>query len=216
AAFTWSKTLANSDAMDGGYLGPAVGYQQQVNYQAEYSMSADDVPKRLVIGHVYELPVGRGKALGSNWGTVLDKTLGHWQFSGLSTFQSGYPMAISETGHTTGAQGGGDRPNMIGTPTAACNGGASRSARIAGASLLATPFRTAPPFQFGNSARTLPCLRDGIKNLDWSLMKSIPVKESFHAEFRAEFFNLFNRPQLGAPNTTFNSSGFGQVTTQFN
>ena len=47
-------------------------------------------------------------------------------------------------------------------------------------------------------------------------MKSIPVKESFHAEFRAEFFNLFNRPQLGAPNTTFNSSGFGQVTTQFN
>jgi hypothetical protein len=216
AAFTWSKTLADADAMDGGYLGPNVSYQQLVNFQAEYSMTADDVPKRLVLGHVYELPVGRGKTLGSNWGGVLDKTLGHWEFSGLSTFQSGYPMAISETGHTTGAQGGGDRPNLIGSPTAACNGGASRSAKIAGASLLATPFQTASPFYFGDSARTLPCLRDGIKNLDWSLMKGIPIKESFHMEFRAEFFNLTNRPQLGAPNTTFNSSGFGQVTTQFN
>ena len=63
--------------MDGGYLGPSVGYQQLVNYQAEYSMTADDVPKRLVLGHVYELPIGKGKALGSNWNGPLDKVLGH-------------------------------------------------------------------------------------------------------------------------------------------
>jgi len=217
AAFTWSKTLANSDAMDSGYLGPSVSYQQQVNYQAEYSMTADDVPKRLVLGHVYELPVGKGKAIGSNWNGTLDKVLGHWQFSGLTTFQSGYPMAITETGHTTGAQGGSDRPNVLGSPTAACVDGASRSARLnPGGSLNSSAFQTATPFYFGNSARTLPCLRDGIKNLDWSILKIIPIKESFNLEFRSEFFNLTNRPQLGAPNTTFNNSGFGQVTTQFN
>jgi hypothetical protein len=59
-------------------------------------------------------------------------------------------------------------------------------------------------------------LNDGVKNLDWSLMKGIPIKEAFHMEFRAEFFNLLNRPQLGMPNTTFNSSGFGTITSQYN
>lgn len=213
AAFTWSKTLSNADNMDAGYLGPAVGYQQLVNFQAEYSMTADSVPKRLVIGHVYDLPIGKGQALGSNWGTALDTVLGHWQFSGIATFQSGYPMAISETGHTTGAFGGGDRPDLIGD---ACVPGASRSARIAGDSLNLAAFQTAPPYSFGNASRTLSCLRDGVKNFDWALMKTFPIKEAMGIQFRAEFFNIFNRPQLGAPNTTFNSSAFGQVTSQYN
>lgn len=216
AAFTWSKTLANADDMDAGYLGPAAGYQQLVNFNAEYSMTADDVPKRLVIGHVYELPIGQGKTIGSSWGPGLDRVLGHWELSGITTFQSGYPMGIGVTGHTTGAFGGGNRPDVVGSPTAACVSGASRSAQIAGDSLNPAGFMTPPNFSFGNAARTLPCLKDGIKNFDWSLSKSIPIKESIHAQFRADFFNLFNRPQLGSPNTTFNSSGFGTVSSQAN
>ena len=73
------------------------------------------------------------------------------------------------------------------------------------------------PFTFGTTPRLLPsCRIDGIKNFDITIIKHIPIKESVRAEFRAEFFNAFNRPQFGAPNMTFGSGSFGQVTRQEN
>jgi len=32
-------------------------------------------------------------------------------------------------------------------------------------------------------------------------------------EFRSEFFNAFNHPQFGDPDTEFTSTTFGQITT---
>lgn len=213
AAYTWSKNLTNADSFEGGYLGPQVGYQNTYNYQGEWSLSAEDVPQRLVIGHVYDLPIGHGERFGSHMPSVLDKALGHWQFSGITTFQSGFPLPISETAHQTGAFGGGDRPNVIGNP---CMSGLSRGQRIIQGTLNPSAFQTPPEFSFGNAPRLLGCLGDPIKNFDWSLVKFIPITERFNAEFRAEFFNIFNRPQLANPNTTFNSSSFGLITSQLN
>ena len=69
------------------------------------------------------------------------------------------------------------------------------------------------PFQFGSAPRTLPrCRGDGWKNFDVSITKNILIKESVRTEFRAEFFNLFNRPQLKRPNMTVGSGSFGRIT----
>jgi hypothetical protein len=35
-------------------------------------------------------------------------------------------------------------------------------------------------------------------------------------EVRAEFFNAFNTPRFGMPNTTFGSDTFGVVNSQYN
>jgi hypothetical protein len=213
-AYTFSKTLTNSDSFEAGYLGPAVGYQNTVDYKGEWSLSAADVNHRLVVGHVYDLPIGRGKALGGNMPSAADKILGHWQFAGMTTIQSGFPIGIGEAGHTTGAFGGGDRPNQIG---AAClDTGRSRGEKILGY-LNPAGFAAPAPYTFGNAPRMLNgCRMDGQKNFDLSLIKFIPIKEKFNAEFRAEFFNAFNRPQLGGPNTTFNGGSFGVITSQAN
>jgi hypothetical protein len=214
AAYTYSKTLTNTDSFEAGYLGPAVGYQNNVDYKGEWSLSAADVTHRLVLGHVYDLPVGRGKKLGANMSSALDKVVGHWQFSGLTTFQSGFPIGIGEAGHTTGAFGGGDRPNQIGAPC--LDTGRSRGEKIEGY-LNPAGFAAPPPYTFGNATRLLNgCRADGQKNFDLSLIKFIPITERFNGEFRAEFFNAFNRPQLGGPNTTFNGGSFGVITSQAN
>ena len=39
--------------------------------------------------------------------------------------------------------------------------------------------------------------------------------ERFTLDFRAEAFNVLNKVNLQAPNTTFGSSTFGQVTTAY-
>ncbi|MGH9354872.1 MAG: hypothetical protein ACRD10_01945, partial [Terriglobia bacterium] len=43
----------------------------------------------------------------------------------------------------------------------------------------------------------------GLVDFDFSLMKNFPFKaisEDFNAQFRAEFFNLLNRPNFTSPN----------------
>ena len=57
---------------------------------------------------------------------------------------------------------------------------------------------------------------DGIVNFDFAVFKRtyFGPDEKMHVEFRTEFFNLFNRPQFAAPNTTFVNTGgtFGKVS----
>ena len=48
----------------------------------------------------------------------------------------------------------------------------------------------------------------GFSNVDFSVNKDFPLTEEAGFQFRAEFFNLFNRPNWGRPNSIlFNSSG---------
>jgi len=79
-------------------------------------------------------------------------------------------------------------------------------------------------YSFGTDSRTEPNLRaDGINNIDFAVFKNTRFGPDgrLGAEFRAEFFNLFNTPQFNPPNTsccTPVSQGgtFGQVTAQYN
>jgi hypothetical protein len=77
---------------------------------------------------------------------------------------------------------------------------------------------TAPGnFAFGNESRTDNTLRaPGIANWDLALFKETHLSERLVLQLRAESFNLFNRVQFGAPNTSIGSAQQGQITTQVN
>jgi hypothetical protein len=53
------------------------------------------------------------------------------------------------------------------------------------------------------------CRTDPIRNLDLNLSKKFRVSERVSLELRGEFFNAFNHPNFGAPNTRFSTSGQG-------
>ena len=62
------------------------------------------------------------------------------------------------------------------------------------------------PGTYGNIGRgTLT--GPGLANVDLSLFKNTAVSEKTTMQFRAEFFNVFNRSNFGPPNTTVFSSG---------
>ena len=75
-------------------------------------------------------------------------------------------------------------------------------------------------YSYGNDSRTEPNLRaDGVKNFDIALFKNFSVWPGTIAclQFRAEFFNTFNRVQFNPPNTgCCGGTSFGQVTGQYN
>jgi hypothetical protein len=54
----------------------------------------------------------------------------------------------------------------------------------------------------------------GLTNVDFSIFKNTRITEAFNIQFRAEFFNVLNHPNLGAPgflNSFQNNSIFNQA-----
>jgi hypothetical protein len=65
---------------------------------------------------------------------------------------------------------------------------------------------------FGNTPRNF-LYGPGQKNMDFSVVKFIPITESVRGEFRTEFFNLFNWANFTNPNTNIAvPSTFGRIT----
>ena len=85
----------------------------------------------------------------------------------------------------------------------ACQNAARPGSDVATLGCFASPngrsVMTPPPMgSFGNMSRNL--FRDtGFHNVDFSIFKTFTFKERYSAEFRAEFFNLFNTPEYANP-----------------
>jgi hypothetical protein len=52
--------------------------------------------------------------------------------------------------------------------------------------------------------------------LNVDLMKRVVIRERYEIQLRADAINLFNSPQWSNPNTTINSTNFGQITSTLN
>lgn len=212
-AYTNGKLIDDSSQAV-GFLGPAPAHQDVFNRDASRSLSAQDVSQRLVISYVYELPLGRGKRLGSNMPALADALLGNWQLNGILTLATGVPLAITNAENNSQSFSAVQRPNISGNPN--LPGDRATDEKLAqwfDTSVFSQP----APFTFGNAPRVLPNVRrDGMKNLDFSLFKQFQISESKRVELRAEFFNVFNTPQFGPPGQVFGTPTFGVVNSQAN
>jgi Carboxypeptidase regulatory-like domain len=216
-AYTNAKLLSNTDTLT-SWLETGVGaVQDNNNLRGERSLSSQDVPQRLVVSYVLDLPFGQGKKYLSNVNGRLNDIIGGWGIDGVTTFQRGFPL-VFRNGQANDATlfGTGSRPNLL----PACHKSSSGS----GTDRLNGWFNTAcfaapADFTFGNEPRVDPTLRsDGVNNFDVAAFKNLLVDRDGRqsVEFRVEFFNLFNRAQFSPPNTTCcstNNANFGVVTS---
>jgi hypothetical protein len=207
-AYTFSKSLTNADSFDSGWMAPVAGYQDVYNMRNEKSLSVEDTPHRLVLSHVYELPVGKGKAVGSDLPRAVNAIVSNWQVSGFLTLQNGTPLQINVTPDNSGKRSGLLRPNLASTPTLTEGSRGVRLDKWFDPSAFVAP----ASFTLGNAPRLLNIRGDGTKEYELSLAKFIPITERVRAEFRTDFFNAFNRPQFSNPNTTLGSAIFTRVT----
>jgi len=175
-----------------------------------------DVSHRFVLSYSYELPFGRGKAFGSKWHPALDGVLGGWQFNGITTLQSGFPLSIrTRTDSSQSVGQGTQRPNSTGK-SAALDYSRDRDAKL-NEWFDITAFTQPATFTFGNVGRTLPDVRaDRVRNFDLSIFKNFQVSEKMRLQFRSEFFNAFNRPLFAAPNVQLGAPAFGTISGQAN
>jgi hypothetical protein len=71
-----------------------------------------------------------------------------------------------------------------------------------------TVFELPEPGYFGDAGRHV-VIGPGVATVDFSIFKTTAIAETVSLQFRAEFFNMMNRPNFGAPREQiFNSRTF--------
>jgi hypothetical protein len=226
AAYTVSKLIDNTNSEINWLEATAPGWgdANSYNLRGERSLDGFDVPQRFVMSAVLDLPVGRGKKFAGDAGPVADKIIGGWGVNTIVTLQRGFPLNI---GGCNGLLCNAGIPN-VGSPRATIVGPRKMTQGSLNQKLNqwfdTSAFAFTNNYGYGTDSRTEPNLRsDGIENVDFAAFKNTKFgpDERLGLEFRAEFFNFFNHPQFGPPNTgccTPVSQGgtFGQITSQYN
>jgi Carboxypeptidase regulatory-like domain/TonB dependent receptor len=215
-AYTFSKSFDQASSFE-GILNP-------IDPRISRSLSNFDARHRIVFSYYWELPF-------QHYSGARGKLLNGWALSGITTFQTGFPIRIQSLA---------DNELMY-----------SFDFELPGEPAQISPFRTMKPQSNGNyffdpnsftenasdssqppcsqgavfgcydpalfgtlgNARRTICCGPHISSTDFALLKTIPISEAMHVDFRAEFFNLFNHTQFFTPDgNTSDGSQFGQVT----
>jgi hypothetical protein len=197
-AYTFSKLIDDNSGNGGNVFNDSgsEGVRYWGNLSLERSVSAENLPQRLVISSSYDLPFGK---TGTN---LVKEIVGGWQLNGIGTIESGESISVSQNASTYGSS----LPNEIGNPTL--------SKPSITMWLNKAAFVDSPAFTWGNVSRNLPRTRtDAWKGLDLSLMKNLTFHDRYRLQYRAEAFNFTNTPVFGNPATNIDSASFGTVTS---
>jgi len=179
-----------------------------------------DLTHNLSFSYSYALPVGKGRALLGKLPGWADAIFGGWGIAGITTIHSGLPFTPSITTDVANTGVLSQRPNVVDTPLIVgdpnCWFYISVNAVCKALAPNATDtFAVPAQFTYGNGGRNI--LRaDGLVQFDFTVSKRFRFAESRAAEFRAEFFNLFNHPTFLAPSTSINVSSGAQVGSTLN
>jgi hypothetical protein len=223
--YTYSRLRDNQFGETNFFSATAAEAQDAYNLDAEYSIGLLDVPHKISIAPIVELPFGEGKKwLQSGVGAAI---LGNWTLSSIIGIESGFPVAIYTGSNTTGiftrmtrgnpgsgaAETSGSRTDRITPPAGSgctvepCGSGAYWLNRAA--------FATPAPNTLGTLPRTLDDVRTPDRNnIDFVASKEIPLKGSMRGEIRLEVLNINNYPKVRGPETRIDNGSFGQITTQ--
>ncbi|HEY4356444.1 MAG TPA: TonB-dependent receptor [Acidobacteriaceae bacterium] len=94
ATYAFSKSISSA------------GYVDTVNRVQSRTIAGTDIPNRVTVSEVYQLPIARGRGMFPNMNRVLDMVVGGWQVSSVFLYQSGLPFAINGYEIDKNANGG--------------------------------------------------------------------------------------------------------------
>jgi hypothetical protein len=209
-AYTWSRTL--TDTPTDRSTPPYNTYNLHLDYgPANFSRN-----QIFVANYVYDLPFYQGQQ------GFVGKVLGGWELSGITVFESGVPLTITQNNDPFNsndfAPGPGLFPDGLGIDPSVVS---PRPDLVSGQSV--TGPKTALQWfnkaawtdaigHFGNSGRGV-VYGPGFNNWDLAGIKNTKISERVSTQFRAEFFNAFNHTSFLGVSTNVDSSLFGRVTS---
>ena len=219
-SYTFSKSMTDNL----GYYGSG-GVATQSAYSGNaynrhdynYGPAFFDVRQNLVVSNTYDLPFGKGRAMGKDWHPVVNALLGGWNVGNIVQLRGGFPITINlGTARSLQAPRGTERPNTIAPVTTSSS---TPDCYIPNPNNRFCPSGSTSSFSlpdlgtFGSTG-VGTVYAPGFFNWDTTIGKKFYLTEHKYFDFRAEFFNFTNHPSFAAPDRTWTatSTTFGQIT----
>jgi hypothetical protein len=200
ASYTFSRAL---DTVSTGREGQFRRVINPYDLNAYRGVADFDFPHRFVTSFIWEFPVF------STQKGFVGKALGGWSLNGITTLQSGTPFSVVSGTDRSLTAVSGDQADLIGNPFLPSD---RPRGDVIAQQFNPAAFAPAALGTFGNAGRNI--LR-GVptKDLTVSLVKNTRFLETRSLQFRAEFFNVLNRPTLGLAENRANNRNLGRITT---
>ncbi len=196
-SYTFAKIMSDAETVFGA---DGISGEHQVmdpfNVRLDRAPASFSETHSLSINYSYSLPFSVQRPVG--------KLVNGWQVSGITKVSSGAPFpARSQCCSGNGSQGSViiERPNLLpGMSNHPVLGGPDRYFDTGSFANAETGF-------YGNLGRNT-LVGPGLVDFNFSLVKNTALTEKLNLQFRAEFFNLFNRANFSTPqNLVFDSRG---------
>ncbi len=211
-AYTLSKSIDNMSvdpvgAASGGGLSTTNSRTATDIYDWRIDRAVSDFDRRhvLVVNGLWELPFGKGKAIGGGASGFVNHIIGGWSLNGILFAMTGQPFQV-QSGALTAHNGKVSRADYAGAPPEA------NLRDVPG--ILGPVIFTADdlakftfPAAGSNGAQGRNTFRGpGYTNLDLGLFKNFTITERFRLQFRGEFFNALNHANFESPRDASNGS----------
>ncbi len=190
---TLSATVAD-DNFPNGMFNPLFFDQRTTRGLSDF-----DVAQELVVSYAWELPDPRLHSKSADW------VLGGWQLGGIYKASSGQPFTPLLGGDPEGTKldETSEPPSLLASPGCGSLVNPGNPNHYIKTQCLAFPN---PASLRGNLGRN-KLIGPGISKFDFSIFKNNRVRkisEDFNVQFRAEFFNIFNRANFASPTDNLN------------
>ncbi len=204
--YTYSHAL--DDVQDSGVS--SAQPQDNANLKAEYGNASTDVRQNFSSSFVYELPFGPGRRWLHGSSGAAGKLLSGWQLETVAILRTGLPFTVFTGTNTFGNFNfTNQRPNAVVGVSPTPPGG-----RTVDHWLNPAAYKVPATGTFGNLGRNTE-YGPTMHSVDFAVIKNTTIAENKNLQFRAEFFNLPNHPNLAQPDSTLLSATFGRVLRTF-
>ncbi|MFZ0537380.1 MAG: carboxypeptidase regulatory-like domain-containing protein [Candidatus Sulfotelmatobacter sp.] len=199
-AYTYEKSIDNGSS--------SFDATNPLDPRQDRALSVFDVPQDLTVSYTVQMPFQM-----LTGGAAKRLTEG-WALSGIMILAKGEPIQLSENDDNSLS---GTFADTVDKPSYNPGNGPlfiNKNPRNSAGQPYFNPsyFTFEPLGQVGNAMRRY-FTGPGIYNFDMALLKDTKITESFHAQFRAEAFNIFNHAQFNNPTGNINDPEFGFVTS---
>jgi len=202
-SYTWGKGIdTGSASVIGDPFTNSISSLFFFCKQCRRGVSDFNIAHTLVANYFWEVPTTK------NWGTIGSRILGGWEVGGIITAETGVPITPLMGGDPLGLNSNDpyDFPNRLSGPGCSSPVNPGNPNNYIKLNCFAPPN---PLTLFGNAGRN-SVIGPGLVTWDFSLFKNNRISERFNLQFRAEFFNILNRPNFATPfhnNTLFDQNG---------
>jgi hypothetical protein len=217
ANYTLAKGFTNYVPGTGNPIGSLYqDFRDNANHKLDKALSPSNATHTVIASWIYELPFGSGKRFLSQTSGLIKGFLGGWQINGIYNFATGRPLAIT-TGRYNLSANVASTPNFSGSQFDLSKPFYNGTQITTLTPAQAAQFSNPGPGEAGNLPK-YSFRGPGISNLDMSMFKSFKTelaKREIQAQFRLEFFNVFNTVNYSNPNVNLNGGSFGVITSTF-